>query len=87
MFIYNHRIIWPIIDRLSELIINAAFLPGEVRLMSLSDELRLEGKYSNSYYNADGVLLNIKHNSEIITLETTGPFHLIKQFKRGGKLY
>lgn len=73
---YNHRIIWPIIDRLSKMIETTRFQPGEVRLQAICDELKLLHKDDSSYYNADGIIINNKHKIEIATVETTGPFHL-----------
>lgn len=70
---YNYRILWPILDSLSELILATKFQPGEIRLKAICEELKLLNKDNNDYYNADGVILNTKHNIEIAILETTGP--------------
>ncbi|KAG1139478.1 hypothetical protein G6F37_010271 [Rhizopus arrhizus] len=78
---YNYRIIWPIIDRLSKMIETTRFQPGGVRLQAICDELKLVHKDNSSYYNADGVIINNKHNIEIAAVETTGPFHLSNNSK------
>ncbi|CEG80358.1 hypothetical protein RMATCC62417_14710 [Rhizopus microsporus] len=78
---YNYRIIWPIIDRLSKMIETARFQPGEVRLQTICDELKLMHKDNSSYYSTDGVIINNKHNIEIAVVETTGPFHLSNNSK------
>ncbi|KAI7890556.1 uncharacterized protein EV154DRAFT_538390 [Mucor mucedo] len=49
--------------------------PGEVRLQAICDKLKLLHKDDKSYYNADGIMINNKHEIEIAIVETTGPFH------------
>lgn len=73
---YNHRIIWPIIDHLSKMIDKTKFQSGEVRLQAVCGELKLAQKDSNSYYNADGVIIDSKHNIEIAALKIMGPFYV-----------
>lgn len=78
---YNHRIIWPIIDRLSKMIETTEFQPREVQLQAICDELKLAHKDNSSYYNADGIIINNKRKIEIAAVETTGPFHLSNNSK------
>ncbi|OAD65965.1 hypothetical protein PHYBLDRAFT_73259 [Phycomyces blakesleeanus NRRL 1555(-)] len=73
--IYNHRIIWVIINRLSKIIEATRFQPGEVRLQAICDVLKLGYKDNNFYYNADGIIINNKHKIEIALVKTMGIFH------------
>jgi hypothetical protein len=61
---------------LSKSIETTRFQPREVRLQAICNELKLVHKYSSSYYNSDGIIINNKHNIEIAAVETTDPFHL-----------
>ncbi|KAI8993226.1 hypothetical protein BDB01DRAFT_775575 [Pilobolus umbonatus] len=77
---YNHRITWQITDPLAETMADTRFQPGGIRLKAIPGELELYNDTS-LYYNADGVIFNTKHNSEIDIIETTGPFCLLNKSK------
>ncbi|KAI7873838.1 uncharacterized protein EV154DRAFT_400801, partial [Mucor mucedo] len=71
---YNHFILWLILTSLSKSIITTKFLLGEKKLEAVSQELKLMND-NRHFYNADGIILNLKSKIEIAILETTGPFH------------
>ncbi|KAL7325429.1 hypothetical protein PS15p_207908 [Mucor circinelloides] len=61
--VYNYRLIWRLFDVVVKPLQDCIFIPGEVILNSLKNELARRQLSLSSYYNADGVIL-----------ETSGPF-------------
>lgn len=50
------------------------FVPGEVRLNTIRNELIRRGLHTTTYYNADGIIIENKHNLEVVLLETSGAY-------------
>lgn len=50
------------------------FLPGEVRLNAIKNELIRRDLSATIYYNADGIIVESTHNLEVTLLETSGAY-------------
>lgn len=50
------------------------FMPGEVRLQAIKDELERQDLSTVSYYSADGITYDLTFGVELILLEPPGPF-------------
>lgn len=63
-------------DSISKNLPDITFEPGEVRLESIKEELKLQGLSTYQFYNADGVFKDEVYDCELALLEVSGPFRL-----------
>lgn len=63
-------------DSISKNLPDITFEPGEVRLESIKEELKLQGLSTSQFYNADGVFKDEVYDCELALLEVSGPFRL-----------
>jgi hypothetical protein len=73
---YNFRLVWRLLDAVSNQLPNHEFIPGEIRLQSINQELERQGFSKSSYYNADGIIKDTQFDCELALLETSGPYGL-----------
>lgn len=72
--IYNFRLIWRLLDGVAKSLTEHRFVPGEVRLDAIKNELARRGLSLSSYYDADGLITNDAYKVDLVLLETSGPF-------------
>lgn len=70
----NFLLIWRMLDVVAKSLKGHQFVPGEVRLDAIKNELARRGLSLSSYYNADGLIIDDEYNVELVLLETSGPF-------------
>ena len=73
---YNFRLIWRLLNIVSDQLEDHKFLPGEVHLQAIKKGIGLFEVSTSSRYNADGIIINNRTNCEVALLETSGPFGL-----------
>ncbi|KAI8092363.1 uncharacterized protein B0P05DRAFT_583618 [Gilbertella persicaria] len=71
---YNFRVIFRFMDVVVDALPQCEFMPGEVRLQAIKDELERQDLSTASYYNADGIIYDLISGVELMLLETSGPF-------------
>ncbi|CAO3669138.1 unnamed protein product [Rhizopus stolonifer] len=69
--VYNFRLIWRILDAVAKSSKGHRFIPGEVRLNAIKNELARRELSLSSYYNADGLIINDEYNAELVLLLVT----------------
>lgn len=72
--VYNFRLVWRILDIVTKSLKGHRFIPIEIRLDAIRNELARHELNLSSYYNADGLITNDEYKVELILLETSGPF-------------
>lgn len=71
---YSFRVVWSFMDIVADCLPSSEFLPGEARLQAITNELIRQELSTKSYYNADGIIIDLNSSTELCLLEVSGPF-------------
>lgn len=80
--VYNFRLVWRILDIVTKSLKGHRFIPSEIRLDAIKNELARRELNLSSYYNADGLITNDEYKVELILLETLGLFSACNNNKK-----